>query len=399
MSNDLIINQTDGGDYVLRFTRHKFEDFVDSLLRSPRVDAKSIQRGFYMKKDDIVNLVERINHRVQTQNHVIKNFFSCTVDYEDSYSKELNSLEQFQFEDLNRTSKVGGVSVRLSYLIVFNRDGDPQPEKQTIYIQILPNELGEFNVKIESTDLTWPADMIRLIENEISNLPHAFTPAPKWATDYIANVFKFTQEFFFFIFMIGVVIGFISFIYITRSDQYIISSDQQYLEIFSESHKKIYPSAEILAEKLTLSAKIDNYNLLPRGKNGELSKSVFKKIMNPHYIFPTILVILLTSLYFYIGRLITIQNEHSSYGVLIMGPGKPKKFNKNIRHKRCSYIFIIGNLYFSNNIHTIFNSNKLTVITSIYLYNFSIEENSAIYFCPVWKSTSSQPWTTINSEK
>jgi hypothetical protein len=161
-----------------------FGDFISGLLGKPQTISGQVQGFFEVDRDDIANIFQLLDQRISQQNeaHLIQ--FSILIEYSDSTTVLINSIEDFYNYAEVRPRESIGFQLSWTYLIKFiDRN---VPEKQTIEIAFrdswkryrpldplepfggrFEESYVGFYYKIHHTARTWGVDLASLIEGHL----------------------------------------------------------------------------------------------------------------------------------------------------------------------------------------------------------------------------------------
>jgi hypothetical protein len=165
--NSLTINSSGEGKLSLEFTREKFSEFVTSLLSTPRAERHTFYGGFDLDMDNVKTIVDKVLHKVKTDHDVISDDFAAEVMFSNKTTLNVGDYHAFFHVPDVRSDKVKEVNVTLSLLIPFNRQNNEKNfEKQIIAIRFVAGSIGQLEIEIRSTEISWPAGYFSIIENE-----------------------------------------------------------------------------------------------------------------------------------------------------------------------------------------------------------------------------------------
>lgn len=184
MAKNQIVVRPDGSDtdgLIVAFGKREFSDFIFSLLSTPREERKRILEGFDFIKADVKILVDKITQQIQSHNDLLNSEVVVETIYSDGSEVVCNSYEQFFNVDDLRLQPVVEVQVTLSYVVGFTRMSEQKSyEKQIVSILIKAGKIGEFQINIRSTDVSWPSSIFLLIEKEIKSISNRTVNSPLW---------------------------------------------------------------------------------------------------------------------------------------------------------------------------------------------------------------------------
>lgn len=198
MANTGLTVSVEGDNVLFTMSHETFKEWLSSTLEAPRTTSKNISFGFILRRDDVFGLINRILQRVDTQNDLRSKSILISVFFESNLRQDLND-QQFKEAHFPPNEEVNKLSVSLSMLLGITRPTEGFQtrtyEQQRIHIDFTADDIarrwrrGGVNIRVESTDIHWPNEIVSLIEDEVHNLPPAFEPVPKW----LLSIFPFRK--------------------------------------------------------------------------------------------------------------------------------------------------------------------------------------------------------------
>lgn len=181
MSNSIIINDSsDGnGDFNITFSKERLQDFIESLVKTPREEVFRISAGFDVNKADLKILSDKISYHINTQHQLISQEFQVSAIFGDDDELSVNSYEQFFHADELRPDNPLALVITMSFLIGLRRPGENiSYEKQTVSMSFMSGDRGMVVVRIRSTEMTWSAGIAKIIETEVRKIESRTTGSP-----------------------------------------------------------------------------------------------------------------------------------------------------------------------------------------------------------------------------
>lgn len=183
------MSQQEEQDYavLLPCSPASFGEFISGLLGKPQTISGYVRGFFEIDRDDIANIFQLLDQRISQQNeaHLIQ--FSILIEYSDSTTVLINSIDDFyKYAEVRPRDSVG-FQLSWTYLIKFiDRN---VPEKQIIEIAFRDSRkryrpfepIGErfeesyvgFYYRIHHTARTWGVDLASLIEGHLQTAKKA----------------------------------------------------------------------------------------------------------------------------------------------------------------------------------------------------------------------------------
>lgn len=193
MSNntDLSITIDPRADSVqLVLSRKSIEETIHKLLDGERLDKKIEFRGFSLDRNDIAGIQKKLYQRVKSQNMLVDSRSLFTIKFVNGLKLQRRDLNIFLSENLNGKGEICEIEMKMVFFIGFNRPDMNEStdrvslEKQTVFIKFITNETAgvknsfvEYGV--ESTDFSWPDDIMALISREIEELNNLYPALTK----------------------------------------------------------------------------------------------------------------------------------------------------------------------------------------------------------------------------
>lgn len=177
------LRQHEDHDYavLLPCSPASFGDFISGLLGKPQTISGHVQGFFEINRADIASIFNLLDQRISQQNEAHLVQFSILIEYSDSTTVLINSIDDFYNYAEVRPRESIGFQLFWTYLIKFiDRN---VPEKQTIEISFRDSRkryrplepVGQrfeesyvgFYYKIQHTARTWGVDLASLIEGHL----------------------------------------------------------------------------------------------------------------------------------------------------------------------------------------------------------------------------------------
>jgi len=160
-------------------------EFISSLLGQPQSIAKRFDQAFSVDHDWFIHFFSSILQRIQQQNSPEPLSFEAHILYKDRLERKITSWQAFQH--FSETQNIISIGVRFNLALLIHFPSKELPERQEIIINFqtangkktpglfehllgLATPLGNIEIEIRHTERTWADDILRLIENEISNI-------------------------------------------------------------------------------------------------------------------------------------------------------------------------------------------------------------------------------------
>lgn len=235
--NQLNINQPLG--YIsLPYDDKQFAEFLVNLLGRPQTLEERIYGVFNIKMNEIINLYDSLDRRIQQQNNGQLTQFSATIHFKktskaSNYEKSITLNNFHELVNYNETRPLISESISLSwtYLIHFNGKTTPEEQKIDVFIGTNGNLLedshntlanlevlrtyGIFKLTVKCTARTWGVDIIELLTREVID----FTK--------IKNLFVkiFQKIYFTFIIVSSILYGYGTLIFLRKIKSDLISEE------------------------------------------------------------------------------------------------------------------------------------------------------------------------------
>jgi hypothetical protein len=178
---------------TLPLDQKNFRDFISAILGKPQTLTSVIFVSFEIKQEDLLNIFNLIDQRVNQQNRANLIQFSTKVIYSDNSTRLLSSYDELNTYTEPRDVIPIAVHLQISYLIRFNDskspDGFGKPEKQEIEISIVTSKIrryravnfesinlfpfetdGHFEIIIKHTAITWGSDIESILTKHLKTL-------------------------------------------------------------------------------------------------------------------------------------------------------------------------------------------------------------------------------------
>lgn len=159
-----------GNSLTVSFTKQDFSQFVFNLFVTPRDERRTFYLGFDAYKDDLQNLIGKLDHHINTHHELLNRSLTIDLRLVDGVDLTYSSSEQFFNIDDPRSESVKSISVTATYVIAFFRDGKKNFERQIVDFNMYSGAIGKVVISIRSTDVSWPNGIFALLEREISDL-------------------------------------------------------------------------------------------------------------------------------------------------------------------------------------------------------------------------------------
>ncbi|MDX8348179.1 hypothetical protein SLH49_09285 [Cognatiyoonia sp. IB215446] len=167
-------------EIALSFNREGFSEFLGKLLQTPREEQKTIHLGFDATPSDLRILFEKLDQHVGTQNDVLNEEVSAQISFEDTSDLSIGSIEEFADVDYGSRPTPINFSVTKTYLIGFRRSSEEKTyERQVVQVIASRGNPGKFEIRVRSTEITWPPAIMSLLEKEIRGLSSRTSPEPQ----------------------------------------------------------------------------------------------------------------------------------------------------------------------------------------------------------------------------
>ncbi len=172
--NALTLNSDEADQLVLKFNRENFSEFISSLLSTPRQESRRHEFGFDLTKSGIETLLEKINYKLHTDHDVVHNEAIIDVFSSGNQRVTFSSYEHFSNISHIQTEDIERIAITISAVIPFNRvENEKSYEKQIIYISVECGNIGEVEIEIRSTEITWQIGYFEIVKmhfEEISQI-------------------------------------------------------------------------------------------------------------------------------------------------------------------------------------------------------------------------------------
>lgn len=210
MSNEVVI-QPEGtisnGYLQLPVNQYQFNEFIRGLLGRPQEIENQFNGSFTIKIEDLVQIYNLLQQRIQQQNRGTLAQFSAKVFFDDDTSVLLNGIDDLtSYRELRRVVSVG---VLLSWTYVIHFPDKAAPEKQEIEVliavkpkwdskervgAIVPFVIhyvkarGRIELTIRHTERSWGVDIESLLSTALSNLLDNRRSLARWVLRRSASV-------------------------------------------------------------------------------------------------------------------------------------------------------------------------------------------------------------------
>lgn len=176
------------GFVSLPLTENGFKEFITGLLGKPQELQKSFFGSFEIELNQLLNLYYLLDQRMSQQNHSRLIQFSAKINFSDSSSVTLNSLEELRtYQEIR---PLISTAIKLNWIYLINFADREQLEKQEIELNIrtdsetkkelsldalflpirLKHKSGYIELTIRHTARTWANDIESLLSNQIKQL-------------------------------------------------------------------------------------------------------------------------------------------------------------------------------------------------------------------------------------
>lgn len=171
---------------ALTFDRNTFSEVFLGLVNKPRQETRRFDGGFFLNKEEVQNLVLKIEHSVKSQNTVFGGYANITIQFSNMDQITFSSLEQFANTLEARPSEIEEIYITIVYLIQFSREGvEEPPERQEIHLKFSAGSEGKVEVTILTTEITWPSRLFTLIQDEMMDLRDRYLPSGDWENHWV----------------------------------------------------------------------------------------------------------------------------------------------------------------------------------------------------------------------
>lgn len=167
-------------DFVLSIPKPRIGDFFDELVRNKRRISKAFPHAFSLIKEDVKDIYDTINYRVNEQNSALLSSCEVYVLYVDGSRRTYNSIDQFMGLDDGFSEVSHSLVMELVFLMKF--PGGDVPQKQKISAAFFGNRLrnikdsifrltgeGSIVLEIETNSFTWADDIVNYFEGKLDS--------------------------------------------------------------------------------------------------------------------------------------------------------------------------------------------------------------------------------------
>lgn len=221
MPEDRPIELSGRGEVILPVSEEEFAKFIGTLLGKPQTIENVFPTPFDLEKSDIINCFHLVDQRVRQQNKATLVQFSVRINYDDSSSVLLNSLEAF--ETYREVKPLTSVSADLSWTYLIKFEDKEVAEKQVIELSISANNRLQYVVansgfvfmrstefrrngfvlRIQHTARTWGADIENLLAGQIRSWEKKDAPWKEFLRRFAGWIGMLTGLIFFVLLIWG----------------------------------------------------------------------------------------------------------------------------------------------------------------------------------------------------
>jgi len=194
---------SDGQTLTISVPRDRFGDFVKDLISNKRLFGRQFPHVFDIRKDNVRDIFEIIDHRVKEQSSATLVDFELTIIGSDGSMRTYTSIEHLI--ELNDMMSVLTESVRmsLSYLIRFGETEIPMKQdviffassifsyrrnSNNLFYRIEPS-FSQLSIRIRSNSFTWAEDLSghfgRYLDSKYTK-PNLYTKLYRSIRDFVS---------------------------------------------------------------------------------------------------------------------------------------------------------------------------------------------------------------------